>query len=306
MRLLFAGTPQVAVPSLQALLASRHDVVAVLTRPDAPAGRGRTLMPSPVRVLAEEHGLDVLTPDRPRDPDFLARLAALAPDCAPVVAYGGLIPASALQIPRFGWVNLHFSLLPAWRGAAPVQHAILHGDDVLGACTFQLEEGLDTGPVFGTVTELARSSDTSGDVLERLSHSGAALLVRTLDALEEGTAVAVPQSPEGISHAPKLTVDDARIDWTHPALAIDRRIRACTPAPGAWCPMGDQRLKVWPVRLLPDVTDLAPAQVRITRSEVLIGTGSHAVALGQVQPAGKRPMAATDWARGARVGDYLQ
>lgn len=306
MRLLFAGTPEVAVPSLQALLASRHEVMAVLTRPDAPAGRGRTLMPSPVRVVAEAHGVEVLTPERPRDPEFLSRLRALAPDCAPVVAYGGLVPADALGIPRFGWVNLHFSLLPAWRGAAPVQHALLHGDDVLGACTFQLEEGLDTGPVFGTVTELARPTDTSGDVLDRLSRSGASLLVHTLDALEDGTAVAIPQGSEGISHAPKLTVEDAHIDWSHPALAIDRRIRACTPAPGAWCPVGEQRLKLGPVRLKPDVTDLAPAQIRITRSEVLIGTGSHAVALGLVQPAGKRPMAATDWARGARVGDHLR
>lgn len=305
MRLLFAGTPDVAVPSLRALLASRHEVVAVLTRPDAPAGRGRTLTPSPVRVVAEEHGCEVLTPARPRDPEFLARLSELAPDCAPIVAYGGLIPAAALQIPRWGWINLHFSLLPAWRGAAPVQHAILHGDDVLGASTFQLEEGLDTGPVFGTVTELARSTDTSGDVLERLSHSGADLLVRTLDALDEGTAVAVPQSLEGVSHAPKLTVLDARIDWTDPALAIDRRIRACTPAPGAWCPWGDGRLKLGPVRLVPEVADLAPAQVRVTGADVLVGTGSHAIALGQVQPAGKRMMAAADWARGAHLGDHL-
>ena len=234
MRLVFAGTPQVAVTALRAILASRHTVEAVVTRPDAPAGRGRTLRPSPVRELAEASGLQVLTPRHPREPEFQDRLRALAPDCCPVVAYGALVPRSALDIPSYGWVNLHFSLLPAWRGAAPVQHAIMAGDEVTGASTFLLEEGLDTGPVFGVVTETIRPVDTSGDLLGRLAESGAGLLVATLDALEDGTVTGVPQPAEGVSLAPKVTVEDARVDWSAPALRVDRLIRGCTPAPGAW------------------------------------------------------------------------
>ncbi|TML23152.1 MAG: methionyl-tRNA formyltransferase, partial [Actinobacteria bacterium] len=175
MRLVFAGTPAVAVPALDAIAASRHELLAVLTRPDAPAGRGRHLVRSPAGAWAHERGIEVLTPGRPRDPEFLARLAELDPDCVPVVAYGALVPPGALEIPRYGWINLHFSLLPAWRGAAPVQHAVLHGDEVTGASVFQLEAGLDTGPVFGTLTEPIRPTDTAGDLLERLAHAGARL-----------------------------------------------------------------------------------------------------------------------------------
>jgi len=301
MRVLFAGTPAVAVPSLRAVLASRHEVVAVLTRPDAPAGRGRRLTPSPVAELAGESGIEVLKPARPRDPQFLARLTDLAPDCAPVVAYGGLIPRAALDVPKHGWVNLHFSLLPAWRGAAPVQHAVLAGDEVTGACTFQLEEGLDTGPVYGVVTEPVRPTDTSGDLLRRLADSGAALLVATLDGIEDGTLVPTPQSPVGVSSAPKLTAADAEVDWTAPALGIDRLIRACTPAPGAWTTFRGDRLKLRPVRLDPATIDLGPGEVRAGRDGVLVGTGSHAVRLGEVQPQGKRAMPSGDWARGIRA-----
>jgi methionyl-tRNA formyltransferase len=303
MRLLFAGTPDVAVPSLEALLASRHDVVAVLTRPDAPSGRGRTLQPSPIAQVAHERGIEVLTPPNARDEKFLARLQEMAPDCAPIVAFGGLIPSAALDLPRMGWVNLHFSLLPAWRGAAPVQHAVLHGDEVTGACTFRLEAGLDTGPVYGSVTETIHPTDTSGDLLTRLSHSGARLLVQTLDGIEDATIQARPQSPDGISLAPKITVDDARLDFSTPALAIDRRVRACTPAPGAWTTHRDERLKVFPLSLDAATDDLVPGEIRLSRQEVRVGTGSHAVVLGDVQPAGKRRMPASDWARGARVSD---
>src|SRR3954447_21379973 len=204
MRLVFAGTPEVALPALDALAASRHELVAVVTRPDAPAGRGRGLSRSPVGEWADEHGVEVLTPARPRDPEFLDRLRALAPDCVPVVAYGALVPPAALEIPRHGWINLHFSLLPAWRGAAPVQHAVLHGDELTGASVFQLEEGLDTGPVYGTLTEPIGPRDTSGDLLERLAVSGADLLVRVLDAIAAGQASAVPQPHEGVTLAPKL------------------------------------------------------------------------------------------------------
>jgi len=299
-RLVFAGTPAAAVPSLRALLASRHEVVAVLTRPDAPVGRGRRLTASPVAECAAVAGVPVLTPVRPRDPDFLAMLAELAPDCCPIVAYGQLIPKAALDIPRYGWINLHFSLLPAWRGAAPVQHAILHGDDMTGASTFQLEEGLDTGPIYGTVTEEIHPTDTSGDLLDRLATAGAQLLVATLDGIEDGVLVPAPQSAEGIALAPKLTVADAQVDWAAPALRIDRLIRACTSNPGAWTTFRDQRLKLGPVRLLPGVSDLAAGELAMERTGVKVGTGSHAVFLGEIQPPGKRWMPALDWARGVR------
>ncbi|NKY12362.1 methionyl-tRNA formyltransferase [Cellulomonas hominis] len=302
MRLLFAGTPAVALPSLDALLTSRHEVVAVLTRPDARAGRGRALTPSPVKERALEAGIEVLTPTTLRDPEVEERLAAIAPDAAPVVAYGNLVPPAVLDLPRHGWVNLHFSVLPAWRGAAPVQHAIIAGDEVTGASTFRLEAGLDTGPVYGTLTETIRPTDTAGDLLGRLADAGSGLLVRTLDALEEGILTPVPQPGDGISVAPRLSTDDARVRWQHPAMAVDRRIRGCTPAPGAWTTLPDgSRLGLGPVRPAPEVTELAPGEVRIGRGEVLVGTGTHAVRLGEVRPAGKKAMAAADWARGARL-----
>ena len=302
MRVVFAGTPAVAVPALRAVLRSRHHVVAVLTRPDAPAGRGRRLTPSPVAQVAADAGLEVLKPARLRDPEFLGRLAEIAPDCAPVVAYGALLPDSVLGIPRHGWVNLHFSLLPAWRGAAPVQHAILAGDEITGACTFQLEEGLDTGPVYGLVTEQIRPTDTSGDLLARLAESGAGLLVATLDGIEDGTLVATPQSTHGVSAAPKLNASDAEVDWTAPASRVDRLVRACTPAPGAWTTFRDERLKLRPIRLRPQITHLGPGEIEAGRDGVRVGTGSHAIQLGEVQPQGKRSMPAPDWARGVRPG----
>jgi methionyl-tRNA formyltransferase len=302
MRVVFAGTPVVAVPALRAVLRSRHHVVAVLTRPDAPAGRDRRLTPSSVAQVAADAGIEVLKPARPRDPEFLGRLAEIAPDCAPVVAYGGLIPRAALDVPKHGWVNLHFSLLPAWRGAAPVQHAILAGDEITGACTFQLEEGLDTGPVYGLVTEQIRPADTSGDLLARLAESGAGLLVATLDGIEDGTLVATPQSTHGVSAAPKLNATDAEVDWTAPASRVDRLVRACTPAPGAWTTFRDERLKLRPIHLRPQITHLGPGEIEAGRDGVRVGTGSHAIQLGEVQAQGKRPMPAADWARGVRPG----
>jgi len=299
-RLVFAGTPDVALPALTALLASRHEVLAVVTRPDAPAGRGRTLQRSPVGALADEHGLEALTPGRPSEPDFLARLAELAPDCCPVVAYGALVPRAALGIPKHGWVNLHFSLLPAWRGAAPVQHAVWHGDDITGATTFLLEEGLDTGPVLGVVTEAIRPTDTSGDLLGRLAVSGAGLLVATMDALDAGVMAAARQPSDGVTLAPKITVDDAEVDWTQPAIRVDRQVRACTPAPGAWTTYSDERLKLGPVTPLPDDTSLAPGELAVDKVRVRVGTATHAVVLGEVRPQGKKAMAAADWARGTR------
>ena len=289
------------MPSLSAVLDSRHDVAAVLTRPDAPVGRGRKLSPSPVAQVATDAGIEVLKPQRPRDPDFLARLAEISPDCAPVVAYGGLLPQAALDVPKHGWVNLHFSLLPAWRGAAPVQHAILAGDEVTGASTFQIEEELDAGPVYGVITESVRPADTSGDLLERLAVAGATLLVATLDGIEDGTLVGRPQSSSGVSWAPKLSVADAQVDWSAPAVRVDRLIRACTPAPGAWTTFRGQRLKLSPIRVDSQRTELTSGQVRVERDGIRVGTGSSAILLGEVQPQGKRPMLADDWARGARL-----
>ena len=291
------------MPALEALLASRHEVVAVLTRPDAPAGRGRHLSRSPVGEVADAHGIEVLTPRRPSEPEFQARLAEITPDLVPVVAYGALIPTSVLEIPKHGWINLHFSLLPAWRGAAPVQHAVLHGDEVTGAAVFQIEEGLDTGPVFGTLTEPIRPTDTAGDLLNRLAAAGAELLVASVDAIADGVATPMPQPAEGVSYAPKVTVEDAHVNWAAPAFAVDRRIRACTPAPGAWTTFRGDRLKVGPVRPVADVTDLAPGALRVERRRVLVGTATSTVELGDVQPHGKRPMAAADWARGVRLSD---
>lgn len=303
MRVVFAGTPQAAVPSLQALLDSPHEVVAVVTRPDSPRGRGRSLGRSEVGQLADDAGLKVLTPAHPRDGDFIDELTDLAPDCVPVVAYGALVPEQVLTIPKWGWVNLHFSLLPAWRGAAPVQHAILAGDTVTGATTFQLDRGMDTGPVFGMVTESIKARDTSGDLLERLSVSGAQLLLATLDGLELGRLTAQAQPLDGVSLAPKLAVDDVRIHWDTPAMHVDRLIRAATPAPGAWTTLNEQRVKLGPVTLTDD-NELTPGQIRVTRAEVRVGTLTTAVLLGEVRPAGKRAMAAADWLRGVRLSGH--
>jgi methionyl-tRNA formyltransferase len=300
-RLVFAGTPAVAVPALDAIAASGHELVAVVTRPDAPAGRGRHLVRSPVGAWADERGVEVLTPARPREPAFLDRLREIAPDCVPVVAYGALVPPAALEIPRHGWINLHFSLLPAWRGAAPVQHALLHGDELAGASVFQLEEGLDTGPVYGTLTDLIRPEDTAGDLLDRLAVSGAGLLVGVLDAIQDGTARAVPQPADGVTLAPKVTVDDAQVRWAEPAFAVDRRVRACTPAPGAWTTFREDRLKVGPVRPIAGGPQLEPGDLLVERARVLVGTATTPVALGEVRAAGKKAMPATDWARGVRV-----
>ncbi len=271
-----------------------------MTRPDAPAGRGRHERRSPVAVLAAEAGVPVLTPGRPREPEFLAALAELEPDCCPVVAYGALVPRVALDIPKHGWVNVHFSLLPAWRGAAPVQAALRHGDEVTGASAFLLEEGLDTGPVYGVLTETVRPRDTAGTLLERLSGSGAGLLVATLDGIEDGTLVPRPQPAEGVSAAPKVTVEDAEVDWSAPALRVDRLVRACTPTPGAWTSLGADRLKLGPVLPVADGPAPAPGELLVDKRRVLVGTGSGPVELGDVQAPGKRPMPAPDWARGTR------
>jgi methionyl-tRNA formyltransferase len=298
-RLVFAGTPGPALPALEAIAASRHELVGVVTRPDAPSGRGRRLAPSPVAARAEELGVPVLKPDHPRDPQFQEALRALAPDCCPVVAYGALLPQSALDIPAHGWVNLHFSVLPAWRGAAPVQHAVWAGDEVTGATTFRIVRELDAGPTYGLMTERVRPGDTAGDLLARLAEGGAGLLVATLDGIEDGAIEARPQPEDGLSLAPKITVEDARVDWTEPAMAVDRRVRACTPAPGAWTTFEGERVKLGP--LSPADGALPPGELLVGKNAVAVGTGSAALKLGLVKAFGKKEMPAADWARGMRI-----
>jgi methionyl-tRNA formyltransferase len=300
LRLVFAGTPTAALPSLDAIAGSDHELLAVVTRPDAGAGRGRRVVESPVKQWASERGIPVATPARPSEPDFLGWLRDLAPDCCPVVAYGALVPPAALEIPARGWVNLHFSILPAWRGAAPVQHAVLNGDEITGATTFRLEAGLDTGPVYGVSTTEVGARETAGELMARLAESGAGLLVATLDGIATGELRPVPQPDDRITLAPKLTVADAKVDWSHPALRVDRLIRACTPAPGAWTTFRDKRIKLGPV-VPAGAAHLPPGAIAVADGEVLAGTGSDAVALGPVQPEGRGPMPAADWARGVRL-----
>ena len=300
MRVVFAGTPEVAVPALDAIAASRHELVGVVTRPDAPSGRGRKLVASPVAQRAEALGLPVLKPEHPRDPAFQAELAELRPDACPVVAYGALLPQSALDLVPHGWINLHFSVLPSWRGAAPVQHSLWAGDEVTGATTFRIVKELDAGPIFGVMTERIRPTDTAGDLLERLAEGGSGLLVQTLDGIEDGSLEAREQPEDGVSFAPKILVYDAQVDWSRPAVAIDRQVRACTPAPGAWSTFEDERIKIGPVTPT-DGPELAPGVLEVTKNAIFVGTATTPVRLGEVKAFGKKQMAAADWARGVRL-----
>lgn len=304
MRLVFAGTPEVAVASLDALVASRHEVVAVVTRPDAPAGRGRKLTPSPVAVRATELGIPVLKPEHPRDDEFQAALRALEPDACPVVAYGALLPQSALDIPTHGWINLHFSLLPRWRGAAPVQRAIMAGDTEVGTACFRIVKALDAGDVY--LMDARPMPDlTAGELLAELAVSGAEQLVRAMDLVDDG-AVPTPQDSAGVTVAPKITVEDARIDWHRSAAELRNQIMGCSPDPGAWCDLGGARFKVYRVSVAGDATsDLAPGELSVTKREAFVGTGDGTLRLLEVQPAGKRRMAAMDWARNAAAGTVL-
>ncbi len=306
MRVVFAGTPQPAVPTLQELIDSDdHQVVGVITRPDTVAGRGRTPVRSPVGELADEHAIEVLTPARMSDPEVAEALARWAPELGVVVAYGGLIPADVLAAVPRGWINLHFSLLPAWRGAAPVQAALAAGDEFTGASVFALEEGLDTGPVYGMFTERIRGSDTAGDLLDRLAEAGALFTRNVVDGIAADELVPVPQDADGVSYAPKIDVADARVRWDLPSHLIDRAVRAHTPAPGAWTELGEARIKLGPVSAADDdeqaPAGLAPGALAAGKKAVYVGTASGAVKLGLVQPPGKKALPAADWARGARL-----
>ena len=299
MRLIFAGTPEAALPSLRTLLDSRHEVVGVLTRADAPSGRGRRLTPSPVKSLALEAGVPVLTPTTLRDEEVQQQLRDLAPDAAPVVAYGNLVPPAALEIPRHGWVNLHFSLLPELRGAAPAQRAVLAGRRQTGMSVFRLEKGLDTGEVITTAPVRIGEFETSGELLERMAAEGAAVLLQALDALEAGTAQLTAQDHAAATHAAKLTTAEARIDWTRSAEEVSAHIRGMSPQPGAWTLLDGARTKLLGVERAPEHAPLAPGLIEATKRQVLVGTGTDVIALSTLAPAGKRPMRAADWARGA-------
>jgi methionyl-tRNA formyltransferase len=305
MRIVFAGTPEPALPSLRRLIDSpRHQVVAVLTRPDAASGRRGKPSPSRVAQLALERGIPVLRPERPNSDEFVSELNDLAPEACAVVAYGALLRDGLLAVPPHGWINLHFSLLPAWRGAAPVQAAIAAGDAVTGATTFRIEPALDSGPVYGVVTETIRPTDTAGELLDRLSISGSALLEKTIDGIADGTLSPIPQPSDGVTIAPKVTVDDARVRWDLPAHVVERRIRAVTPNPGAWTLVGELRIKLGPVTIDDSVQEtLAPGAIQLLRNGVRVGTASQPVLLGTVQPPGKKQMDAAAWARGARLDD---
>ncbi|KFI94474.1 methionyl-tRNA formyltransferase [Bifidobacterium stellenboschense] len=315
LKLLFAGTPDVAVPSLKAFAADpRFEVAAVLTRPDAPTGRGRKLKPSPVKAAALELGIPVIDA-KPRDPGFLDTLKSLDVDIAAVIAYGNILPADVLDAVPLGWYNLHFSNLPAWRGAAPVQRAIWAGDATTGADVFKVGVGLDDGPVIATMSVELTGRETSGELLDRLAEEGAPMYVDALARVGEGTAVYTPQPADGFTYAHKITVEDARIDFTKPLEEIDRQIRACTPHPGAWCALhaggdaGDaEPLTLHILRAQPadpqnpnTPTSLEPGELKTGKRNVWVGTGTTPLELTEVKVQGKKAMRAADWARGARL-----
>jgi methionyl-tRNA formyltransferase len=299
LRLVFAGTPAAAVPSLERLAAGRHDVVGVVTRPPAPLGRKRVLTPSPVAQAAERLGLPVIAASR-LDADATAAIEALRPDLGVIVAYGGLVREPLLSAPTHGWINLHFSLLPAWRGAAPVQHALIAGDAVTGASVFRLVPELDAGDVYASRPHAVGDDETAGDLLAELSRSGADLVADVVEAIADGSAHPMPQAGEP-SLAPKLTIDDARLDWGRPAHEVRSRFRGVTPEPGAWTTLDGDRLKVLDLAdaASADAPPLGPGAIALVDGRLLIGTGTAPLELRRVQPAGRTAMGAADWWRGA-------
>lgn len=298
MRIVFAGTPAPAVPSLRTLAAGPHDVVGVVTRHDAPLGRKRVLTPSPVAVVADELGLPIVKADR-LDAEATAEVAALRPDLGVIVAYGGLVREPLLSLPARGWINLHFSLLPAWRGAAPVQHALIAGDRTTGASVFRLVRELDAGDVYGQVRYEVPRGATAGDVLGALADVGAGLLADVVVAIGDGTATGFAQAGEP-TLAPKLTIADGALDFAAPADAVVDRFRGTTPEPGAHTSVGGQRLKVLDAHRGPDL-GLPAGRLALAGRDVVVGTPDGTVLLKTVQPAGKGPMAASDWWRGLRL-----
>lgn len=308
MKLVFAGTPDVAVPSLHALSGTEHDIVTVITRADAPLGRKRTLSPSPVANAAAAHGYPVLKTNR-FDDESTSQIAALEPDLGVIVAYGGIVREPLLSVPRLGWINLHFSVLPAWRGASPVQRAVIAGDARIGAAVFQLVPELDAGAVFGSFSEPLPAHATSGMLLETLSHSGAELLLTVIDQLAAGTAEATEQVGT-VTLAPKLSIEDARINWSQPAASVYNLIRGVTPEPGAFTMVEEARLKILEAAPLGRGTDdtvptLRPGHIVLHEKSVLIGTQTEPLELVRVQPAGKKAMTALDWWRGVAADEVV-
>lgn len=297
MRILFAGTPASAVVPLKRLLEEGLDIVGVLTRPDAPQGRRRVLTPSPVAARGEEIGLPVIKA-RTYDDAADAAVRELAPDVAAVVAYGAILPARALEAVPHGWINLHFSDLPEWRGAAPVQRAMMAGRKELTAVTFRIEQGLDTGPVYGSVTEPVGEEDTAGSMLERLGDSGGRLLARTLREIEQGTARPEPQQGEP-THAAKLTLEDARLSFERTAAELEAQVRGVSPEPGAWAELNGERIKIEDLRGTGEPAEHPAGTVRLQGRKVLLSAADEDLVLGRIQPAGKKMMPAPDWARGA-------
>ncbi|MGO2060405.1 MAG: methionyl-tRNA formyltransferase [Microbacterium gubbeenense] len=295
-RIVFAGTPDAAVPSLVALVSSGVDVVGVVTRPDAPLGRKRVITPSPVARKAEELGLPVVKAAR-LDDDATAQILAFEPDLGVIVAYGGLVRDPLLTAPEHGWINLHFSLLPKWRGAAPVQRALIAGDEVTGAAAFQLVSALDAGDVFDQLTYRPGADETAGEVLAALADSGAQLLADVVDRIADGTAEARPQQGEE-SLAPKLAIDDGLLDFSRPADEVLARFRGVTPEPGAHTRLAGERFKIHSATRGEGA--LAPGAVAPAQGGVLVGTASDAIFVDRVQPAGKPAMAADAWYRGLR------
>jgi methionyl-tRNA formyltransferase len=296
LRIVFAGSPAAAVPSLTALAASDHEIVAVITREDAPLGRKRVLTATRVADAAEALGIPVLKANRITPLE--ARIAALRPDLGVIVAYGGLIREPLLSTPRLGWINLHFSLLPRWRGAAPVQRALIAGDTTTGAAVFQLVAELDAGPVFGTLEQPIGRNETAGHLLEILAERGAGLLTSVVDDLAAGTATSVPQDGD-VTLAPKLELEDGRLDWARSAAELDARIRGTTPEPGAFALLDDgERLKVLDAAIAHGDPALPSGEFDLRAGRLLAGTGTDPLHLVTVQPAGKRAMAAADWWRG--------
>lgn len=303
MRLVFAGTPEPAVASLRALAGTDHEIVAVVTRRDAPIGRKRVLTASAVAAAADELGLDIIKTDR-LDAEATDRIAALEPDLGVIVAYGGLVREPLLSTPRLGWINLHFSLLPRWRGAAPVQRALMAGDSETGTNVFQLTAGLDEGDVYGATRYRIPASATADRVLADLARDGAAALVDVVDRLAAGTAQATPQAGES-TYAGKLTAEDGRLDWSQTADAVLARFRGTTPEPGAFTTVDGVRVKIHDMHRAESSVPLAPGAIRAAQSEILVGTATDPVALVRVQPAGKAAMAAGDWLRGLRAAEEL-
>ena len=304
--IVFAGTPEFAVPALEALLDSEHRIVAVYTQPDRPAGRGQKLAISPVKRCALEHGLHIEQPPKLRGAEEIARLAAFRPDVMVVVAYGLILPQAVLDIPRFGCINIHASLLPRWRGAAPIQRAIEAGDTETGVTIMRMDAGLDTGPVLLERRVPIEPTDTSASLHDRLSRLGADALIEALSGIADGTLTAKPQPSEGVTYAAKVTKEEARIDWRQPAIAIERRVRAFNPWPIAETTLQGQQLRIWEAVARPQSSDASPGQViSVDDQGIHVATGVGTLVLTRVQLAGRKPTSGPDFARGQRVADVV-